>query len=119
MVRLKVKVEWQDSQVWRSVLVRLAFSRNGNWTFKHDGKWYIFKEKRDGEIVLALNSGKWTRAGRVTRNCIFLGTGISSDEYYRTPEGIEAAAKALQAFWKRGSRTNQQIVEENIGSRDS
>ena len=116
---MKIKVEWQDGQVWRSVRVKLTFSRNGNWTFKHDSKIYVFREKREGEEVLVLDSGKWIRAGRVARNCIFLGEGISSDEYYQTPEGMEAALKALQTFLKRGLEPNQQPAEGNHGFRDS
>lgn len=95
---MRVKIEWQDGQVWRSSMVQLSFSRNGNWTFKHDGKRYVFKEKREGEQVLVLDSEKWLKAGRVTRNAIFLGEGISSDEYYRSSHGIKEAKEAFQSF---------------------
>lgn len=115
---MKIKIEWQDGEVWRSVMVQLAFSRNGNWTFKHDGKVFVFKEKCEGEAVLVLDSGRWVRAGRVTRNCIFLGEGISSDEYYHTPEGIEVARKAFQAFLTRGLESNQEPAEENLRLRE-
>jgi hypothetical protein len=95
---MKVKVEWQDGQVWRSVTVKLSLSRRGNYTFKHDGKVYVYHQNREGADVLVLDSGKWVKAGRVARSCIFLGEGMSSDEYARTPEGIEAAERALQSF---------------------
>lgn len=88
---MRIKIEWQEGQVWRSVMVQVAVSRNGNYTFKRDGKVYVFKEKREGEQVLALDCGKWVKTGRMTRSGIFLGEGISSDEYYRTPEGIKDA----------------------------
>ena len=95
---MKVNVEWQDGQVWRSVLVVVAVSRNNNYTFKHDGKVYVFKNQKEGEQVLVLEGAKWVNAGRVTRNYIFLGEGTSSDEYYQTPEGIKQAREALQSF---------------------
>lgn len=79
-------------------MVQLAFSRNGNWDFKHNGKVYVFREKYEGEQVLVLDSGKWVRAGRVTRGVVFLGEEMSSDEYYRTLQGIKAVQEALQSF---------------------
>jgi hypothetical protein len=79
-------------------MVQLVFSRNGNWTFKHNCQVYVFKEKREGEQVLVLDSGKWVKAGRVTRSSIFLGEGTSSDEYYSSPEGLRSAREALESF---------------------
>lgn len=93
---MRIKVERQEGRIWRSVLVDMATSRNGNFTFKHDGKIYVFKEKRKGEQVLVLNGEEWVQAGRVTRSGIFLGEGTSSDE--QTPEGLRSARLALQSF---------------------
>ncbi len=84
--------------MWRSVMVQVALSRSGNYTFKRGGRVYVFKEKREGEQVLVLDCGEWVKAGRMTRSGIFLGEGIGSDEYYRTPEGIKDAKEALQSF---------------------
>jgi hypothetical protein len=95
---MKIKIEWHDEELWRAVMVQLSFSSHGNWTFKHDGRVYVFKEKRQGEEVLVLESGKWVKAGRVTRNCVFLGPGISSDEFYQTPEGMKSAKAAFDSF---------------------
>jgi hypothetical protein len=117
VVCLKIKVEWQEGQVWRTVLVGPAFSRNGNWTFKLDGKVFVFKEKRQGETVLMLDSGRWVRAGRVSRSSIFLGEGISSDEYYQTPEGMKDAEKALRSLLTRGPQLYQEHARENSGSK--
>jgi hypothetical protein len=79
-------------------MVDVAMSRNSNYTFKHEGRVYVLKDKREGEQVLVLQNGHWVKAGRVARVCIFLGPGMSSDEYYRTPEGIKAAQEAFQNF---------------------
>lgn len=95
---MKVKVEWQDGQVWRSVLTNLTVSRRGNFTFRHDGKVYVFKEKREGSEVMVQAMNGWQKAGRVTRGTVFLGLGISSEEYYRTPKGMKEAKEALQNF---------------------
>jgi hypothetical protein len=95
---MRIKVEWQEGQAWRSVLISVAVSRHGNFTFKHDGKVYVFKDKREGEPVLVLQAGHWVKAGRVARACIFLGPGMPSDEYYRTPGALESARVALQSF---------------------
>jgi hypothetical protein len=118
VVCLKVKMEWKEGQVWRSVLVRLACSRNGNWTFKHDGMVFVFKEKRQGEEVLMLDSGRWVRAGRVSRSSIFLGEGISSDEYYQTPEGMKDAEKALRSLLTKGLQLHQEHAMKNSGSKE-
>jgi hypothetical protein len=104
VVHVKIKVEWQDGEVWRSVNVQLAFSRKGNYTFSQDGKRYVFKEKKEGEPVFLLEQSRWVKAGRVTRNCIFLGEGMSSDEYYQTPGGIRSAQEALQSFLNHSKR---------------
>lgn len=97
---MKVRVEWKDGDVWRPVLVDVAVSRNGNLTFKYDGKVCVFKTKREGEPVLVLDTGKhrWMLAGRVTRVGVFLGEGISSDEYFRTTEGMKIAKQTLESF---------------------
>lgn len=107
---MRIKLEWQEGQVWYSVMVDVVVSRNGNYTFKYDGKVYVFKEKRDGEQVLILDCGRWVKAGRVTHGIIFLGPGISSDEYYATPEGFREAQKALESFLasrERSVRSNE------------
>lgn len=95
---MRIKVEWKDGDLWRSVMVQIALSRRGNWTFKHDGKVYVFKEKKEGQEVLVLDAGKWARVGRVTRQCVFLGEGVSSDEYYQTPQGMKEAQEAFGKF---------------------
>jgi len=95
---MRIKVEWQEGQIWRSVTVDAAVSRNSNYTFKHEGRVYVFKDKREGEPVLVLQNGHWEKAGRVARACIFLGPGMPSDEYYQTFEGLESARVALQSF---------------------
>jgi len=101
---MRIKLEWQESQVWHSVMAEVAVSRNGNYTFKHDGKVYVFKEKREGEQILVLDCGRWVKVDRVTRSGIFVGEGISSDEYYRSPEGIKAAQETLQSFFASRGR---------------
>jgi hypothetical protein len=93
---LKTKIEWKDGAVWRSVSVNVAMSRKGNWFFKHDGKVYVFKEKRQGEQVLVLENGKWVKAGRITRGDIFLGQGLSYGEFCLTPEGLRSGQEALR-----------------------
>jgi hypothetical protein len=95
---MKKKIEWQDGQVWRSVIVDLGLSRHGNWTFKHSGKVYVFKEKREGEQVLVLEDGQWVKAARVARDCIFLGPGMSSREYYATLEGRRSVQELFNNF---------------------
>jgi hypothetical protein len=94
----RVKVQWQEGPVWQSVMAKVTVSRKGNFTVKHDGKVYVFNEKREGAPVLVLNSGEWVKAGRVTRGSIFLGPGISSSEHYSSPEGIRSAQEALNSF---------------------
>ncbi len=95
---MKVKVEWRDAEVWRSLSVDVKTSRRGNFTFKHAGRVYVFRQKRDGEEVLALENGKWVKTGRITRGDIFLGPGISYDEYVSTPEGMKNVKAALESF---------------------
>jgi len=92
---VRIRLEWLQGDAWYSAM---AVSRNSNHTFKHEGKVYVFKEKREGEQVLVLDSGKWVNAGSVTRNGIFLGSGQSSGEYYQTPEGLRSARESLQSF---------------------
>jgi hypothetical protein len=101
---VKVKLEWQDGQVWHSAMAEVAVSRNGNFTFRHQNRRYVFREKKEGDLVLILLNGQWVKAGRVTRNGIFLGEGISSDEFYRTPQGLKAAQEALQSFYASKGR---------------
>lgn len=84
--------------MWRSVMVNVIVSRSNNYTFRHDGRVYVFKEKREGAEILVLAENEWQKAGRLTRGTVFLGPGISSDEYYRSPEGFKEAQKALENF---------------------
>lgn len=96
---MKVKVERQgDGQTWRSVTVDVHVSLKGNFTFKHDGRVYVFRQKKEGEEVRVLENGKWLKAGRIAHGDVFLGPGISYDEYVATPEGMKNVKAALESF---------------------
>jgi hypothetical protein len=95
---MKTKVEWCRGDAWYSVMVQLAFSRNGNWTFKHNGRVYVFRQKKEGEEVLVFTNGSWVKVGRTTRDGVFLGEGLSYGEFCSTPEGMKSAKEALESF---------------------
>jgi hypothetical protein len=48
--------------------------------FKHGGKVYVMKDLKKGTEVVVNQDGKWVHAGRVARDCIFLGDGMSWSE---------------------------------------
>jgi hypothetical protein len=78
---MKAKVEWKDGEVWRQVDVQVAVSRNNNLWFKHAGAVYVFPSLKLGVEVVSKNSeGKWLKVGRVARDCVFLGEGMSWSE---------------------------------------
>ena len=75
------KVEWHEGDCWRQVKAKISFSRNGNMTFQHQCKRYVFKNYLAGTEVLVLQGNKWIKAGRVDKyGTIFLGLGESYSE---------------------------------------
>jgi len=92
------KVEWQDGDVWRQSKVKVGFSRNGNMTFQHQGKRYVFKNYLAGTEVLVLQGNKWIKGGRIDRyGTVFLGLGETYSEM------IER---------KNKGKTTEQIIHE-------
>jgi hypothetical protein len=78
---LKSKIEWKDGEVWRQASVDVKYSRNSNLYFQHNGAVYAFRLLKEGsEVVMKNSQGRWVKAGRITRDCIFLGNGLSWSE---------------------------------------
>ena len=91
------KVEWKDGDCWRQAK-KLGWSRNGNLTFGHQGKWYVLKSLLEGTEVSVLEAGKWVKAGRVDHyGVIFLGPG-------------ETFSEALEQ--QNRGKTTEQIISE-------
>jgi len=75
---MKATVEWKDQNVWKQVHVNTRLSRNGNQFFTIGNVLYVFQDFKDGtQVVRKTGGGPWLRAGRITRNIIFLGKGLS------------------------------------------
>ena len=79
------KLEWcekrEDGNVWRQAKVRLAWSRNGNLTFEHQGKRYVLKNLLEGTEIIVYEAGQWTAAGHVDHyGTLFLGLGETYSE---------------------------------------
>jgi len=78
---MKVAVEWKDGTIWRTSNIQTQPTRNGNKCFNHKGKFYVFKTFTHGaEVVTRIGKEPWTVAGRIVRNVIFLGDGLSWTE---------------------------------------
>ena len=78
---MKAKLEYRDGEVWRQSTVEIGYSRNKNYWFKHNGAVFVYPLLKEGtEVVTKTADGKWVKAGRVTRGCIFLGEGLSFSE---------------------------------------
>ena len=66
---------------WYQLKTKIGVSNNGNYTFMHQGKRYVFKNYLEGTEVLVLQGNKWAKAGRIDRyGTIVLGNGESYSE---------------------------------------
>jgi hypothetical protein len=79
---MKATVEWKDGDAWRQANVELRLSKHGNQYFTHNNVLYVFGSFKEGtEVVSKVGSGSWVqRAGRITRNAVYLGEGLSWNE---------------------------------------
>lgn len=78
---MKAQIEWKNGNAWKQATVELRSSRLGNTFFLHMGAVYVLATLRPGTDVVTKNQeGKWVKAGRVARGCIFLGEGLSWSE---------------------------------------
>jgi hypothetical protein len=83
MAKTKCTVQWQDCDVWREEKVSLSYTRNDNFSFRHAGKTYVFKDLKDGTPIMQVQERKWVKVGRVAHGILFLGEGQTYQEYRR------------------------------------
>jgi hypothetical protein len=97
-----VTLEWQQSsKIWTRKTAKLQNSHLGNSYVKHNEQVYVFPNLKEGSIVVTKKDGKWVKCGRITHNgTVFLGEGMSYDEYSQTPEGLEDGKRLLESLWK-------------------
>ena len=104
----QIKMEWQvNPKAWKNLSLPIFHSKNGNIYVKHQGKVYVFKDFKEGTRVYGENrnfntgEARWVVEGRITKHgAIFLGTGLSYDEYCETPEGQAEVKKMLESLRK-------------------
>jgi hypothetical protein len=77
----KATVQWKSGDAWYEAKVKLSYTRNGNFSFKHDGKRYVLADLKNGAEILVLEQGKWMKAGRVAWGILFLGEGETYREH--------------------------------------
>jgi hypothetical protein len=78
---MKATVEWKDHDVWKHANVELRCSKNGNQFFTHHDVLYVFAGFKEGtQVVSKTRGGPWTPAGRICRNVVFLGDGLTWSE---------------------------------------
>jgi len=83
ILEMKARIEWKDGDPWRQADVQLRCSKRGNQYFTHNGALYVFSSFKEGcEVVTKTKEGPWIRGGRVCRNGIFLGEGLSWSEFH-------------------------------------
>lgn len=92
MAGAKITVQRQVTRgstpdTWTNWRVRLGPILKGNLSCRCDDQILVFKDKRPGTPVMAHTDGAWKQVGRITRDGIFLGEGMSYTEYMDTPEG--------------------------------
>jgi hypothetical protein len=77
---MKAQIEWIEGNAWKQSTVEMKSSRIGNNYFTHDGSVYVFASFRQGCEVVTKTKEGWTKAGRICRNVVFLGDGLSYSE---------------------------------------
>jgi hypothetical protein len=97
-----ITLEWQQTpKTWTRKTIKLLNSHRGTCYIKHNDQVYVFPSLKEGSIVVTKKDGKWVKAGRITHSgTIFLGEGISYDEYCMTPEGVEEGKRLVESLWK-------------------
>lgn len=85
---MRMKLESQSEQgKWVSVDADLLTSRRGNQYVKYQGEVYVFADRKEGTPILSKVNKHWVKVGRVARDCLFIGAGLSYSEWVQTPEG--------------------------------
>jgi hypothetical protein len=96
---MRINVERQkDAETWQSYTVKVGASRAGNNYCNLNGRVFVWKQFREGEPVLEKVDGHWKKVGRITWGDIFLGEGMSHQEWMQTPEGRAVIAQRIQSL---------------------
>jgi hypothetical protein len=92
---MRMKLESQPEQgKWISVDVDVMTSRRGNQYVKYQDEVHVFESRKEGTPVLCKVHGHWTCVGRIARDSLFIGPGLSYSEWVQTPEG-QASIKEM------------------------
>ena len=130
----KVKIERRDGEFWRSIKVEYGCSRNDNFYAKYHWKAIsniansgnvanrefaeiilVWKSFEEGTPVLEKVGRDWLKVGRITKwGEVFLGEGMSYEEYAHSPEGLEASKRAFQQIVANARARTEQAAKRYV-----